>query len=75
MYQIIQPVGLGEVLKKGGMTTKEVAEDLGCEVKMVLNNAKLVLPNKVIENGKPTYWTESRSHGMVGVHEEREGEW
>ena len=41
------------------MTTKEVAESLGCTVKTVLENAKKCLPNKVFENGKPTEWTEA----------------
>lgn len=36
------------------MTTKEVAESLGCTVKTVMNNAVKCLPNKVFENGKPT---------------------
>lgn len=41
------------------MTTKEVAESLGCTVKTVMNNAVKCLPNKVFENGKPTEWTEA----------------
>jgi phage antirepressor YoqD-like protein len=32
---------------------------LGCEIKTVLNNAKICLPNKRIENGKQTLWTEN----------------
>lgn len=41
------------------MTTKEVAESLGCTVKTVMNNAVKCLPNKVFENGKPTEWNEA----------------
>lgn len=41
------------------MTTKEVAETLGCTVKTVLNNAEKFLPNKVIENGKQVTFTEA----------------
>lgn len=41
------------------MTTKEVAESLGCTDKTVRENAKKCLPNKVFENGKTTYWNEA----------------
>ena len=41
------------------MTTKEVADSLGCAVNTVRENAKKCLPNKVFENGKPTYWNEA----------------
>jgi hypothetical protein len=41
------------------MTTKEVANQLGCAVMTILNHAKRVLPNKVIENGKPAQWNEA----------------
>ena len=41
------------------MTTKEVAETLGCTVKTILNNVEKFLPNKVIENGKPVTFTEA----------------
>lgn len=41
------------------MTTREVAEALGCAVNTLRETAKDVLPNKVFENGKTTYWTES----------------
>ena len=41
------------------MTTKEVAETLGCTVKTVLNNVEKFLPNKVVENGKPVTFTEA----------------
>ena len=41
------------------MTTKEVAEVLGTSPKVVLENARKCLPNKTIENGKPTEWNEA----------------
>lgn len=39
-------------------TTRQLAEQLGTSPKVVLENAKKCLPNKKIENGKPTYWTQ-----------------
>ena len=41
------------------ISTRELAEQLGTSPKVVLENAKKCLPNKKIENGKATYWTES----------------
>lgn len=38
------------------MTTKELANFLKTSPKVILENAKKCLPNKKIENGKPTYW-------------------
>lgn len=58
------------------MTTKEVAESLGCAVNTVRENAKKCLPNKVFENGKPTEWSEAevtvlldymKEHSNVGA--------
>jgi hypothetical protein len=46
-------------LDKKLMTTRELADALGCPVKTILNNANRAIPNKVIENGKPTLWNES----------------
>jgi phage antirepressor YoqD-like protein len=43
------------------MTTKEVVEVLGCAVKTVFENAKTCLPDKRIENGKTTLWTENEA--------------
>ncbi len=40
------------------ITTKELAERLGTSPKVVLENAKKCLPNKVIANGKATLWNE-----------------
>lgn len=40
------------------LTTKELAESLGTRSNVITENAKKCLPNKRIENGKPTYWTE-----------------
>lgn len=39
------------------MTTRQVADYLGTSSKVVLTNARKCLPNKVIENGKTTYWS------------------
>lgn len=41
------------------MTTKELAEQLGTSPKVILENARKCLPDKVIENGKPTYWSKA----------------
>ena len=38
------------------MSTKELANFLKTSPKVILENAKKCLPNKKIENGKPTYW-------------------
>lgn len=40
------------------VTTKELAEKLNTSSKVILENAKKCLPNKIIQNGKPTYWNE-----------------
>lgn len=52
---------MNELVKKTEktMTTKQVAETLGCTVKTVLNNVEKFLPNKVVENGKPVTFTEA----------------
>lgn len=39
------------------MTTKELANYFGTKPNVITENAKKCLPNKKIENGKPTYWT------------------
>ena len=39
------------------ITTRELAEQLGTSIKVVLENARKCLPNKEIRNGKPTYWS------------------
>jgi phage antirepressor YoqD-like protein len=41
------------------MTTKELAEYLGCYPQTITDNAKICLPNKEIINGKTTQWTEA----------------
>lgn len=38
------------------ITTRQLAEQLKTSPKVILENAKKCLPNKKIENGKPTYW-------------------
>ncbi len=40
------------------ITTKELAEQLHTSSKVILENAKKCLPNKIIENGKVTLWTQ-----------------
>ena len=39
------------------LTTRQVAEQLRTSPKVVLENAKKCLSGKIIQNGKPTYWT------------------
>lgn len=41
------------------MTTKELAKQLGTKPAIITENAKKCLPNKKIQNGKPTYWSEA----------------
>lgn len=48
---------VNEVIEKT-MTTREVAFALGTSVKVIIENARKCLPNKIIENGKATYLTE-----------------
>jgi hypothetical protein len=44
---------------KKTMTTAQVAMQLHTSAKVVLENAKKCLPDKKIENGKATHWTEA----------------
>ena len=39
------------------LTTRQVAEQLGTSPKVVLENENKCLSGKIIQNGKPTYWT------------------
>lgn len=39
------------------MSTKEIAEQLGTSPRVVLENVRKCLPGKVIENGKPTFYS------------------
>lgn len=50
---------MNELTTEKSMTTKEVAEALNTSSKVILENAKKCLPNKTIENGKTTYWTQA----------------
>ena len=45
-----------ELTNEKVITTRELAEQLGTSAKVNLENAKKCLPNKIIENGKPTFW-------------------
>lgn len=50
---------MNELTTEKTMTTKEVAEALETRPNVITENAKKCLPNKVIENGKTTYWTQA----------------
>ena len=41
------------------ITTRQLAEQLGTRPNVITENAKKCLPNKKIENGKPTYWSKA----------------
>ena len=41
------------------ITTKELAEQLKTDKKVIIENARKYLPNKVFEQGKVTYWNEA----------------
>lgn len=41
------------------VTTKELAEQLGTDKKVLIENARKFLPNKIFEQGKTTYWTKA----------------
>jgi phage antirepressor YoqD-like protein len=59
-FRFGKPPGTDEAESVGKtMTTKEVADSLGCAVKTVFENAKICLPDKRVENGKTTLWTEN----------------
>ena len=49
---------MNELTNERTMTTKEVADFLHTRPNVITENAKKALPNKVIQNGKPTYYTE-----------------
>lgn len=48
-----------ELTKEKVMTTRELAEQLGTDKKVIIENARKYLPNKIFEQGKPTYWNEA----------------
>lgn len=41
------------------ISTKKLAEQLNTSSKVILENARKCLPNKNIENGKPTFWNKA----------------
>jgi phage antirepressor YoqD-like protein len=49
----------GTMLFEKTMTTAEVAGALGCSVPTVFYHANIYLPNKKIESGRMTFWTEA----------------
>ena len=50
---------MNELTTEKTMTTEEVAEQFGTRPNVITRNAKKCLPNKKIENGKGTYWTQA----------------
>ena len=48
-----------EMTVQATVTTKELADQLHTNKKVIIENAKKYLPNKVFEHGKATYWTEA----------------
>lgn len=50
--------GLKRCERKSTITTMQFAKQLGTSPNVILENARKCLPNKVIENGKPTFWTQ-----------------
>lgn len=44
--------------KEETMTTKEIADVLGTDKKVVIENARKFLPNKQFEHGKQTFWSQ-----------------
>ena len=49
--------GVERCERDSAITTMQFAKQLGTSPNVVLENARKCLPNKKIENGKPTYWT------------------
>ena len=49
---------MNELTTEKTMTTKELADFLHTRPNVITENAKKALPNKVIQNGKQTYYTE-----------------
>jgi len=41
------------------MSTKQLSEQLNTSPKVILENAKKCIPNKIIEKGKPAYWSKA----------------
>ena len=54
-----------EVIKEDLMSTREVADFLKTSPKVVLENARKCLPDKIIENGKPTYWNKEEAAILI----------
>ena len=50
-----------QIGKETLMTMKQIADQLKVSVESVRRNTKKALPNKVIENGKPTLFTEKEA--------------
>lgn len=51
--------GLERCERSSTITTMQFAKQLGTSPNVILENARKCLPNKHIENGKPTFWTQA----------------
>lgn len=56
---------MNELAKEMFVSTRELAERLNTSPKVILENAKKCLPNKTIENGKPTYWNKEEATILI----------
>lgn len=61
---------MNEISSTKMMTTKELAERLETSPKVILENARKCLPNKIVENGKPTFWNEAEITVLVDYAKE-----
>ena len=54
---------MNEINKKANnlISTSELAKQLNCKNNTITENAKILFPNKIIENGKTTYFTEAET--------------
>jgi hypothetical protein len=57
---------LADVREINNITTKQLAEQLKTTKDVILKNARMVLPNKKIELGKPTFWNEREITMIIG---------
>jgi len=53
---------------RNAMTMKQIADQLKVSVESVRRNTKKALPNKVIENGKPTFFTEEEATVLLDYY-------
>lgn len=50
---------MNELTTEKSITTKELAEQLGTDKKVIIENARKYLPNKIFEQGKQTFWSKA----------------